>query len=82
MKFLIWFVLILLGIALMRYRYQIYEFTGDWDWAIKYLWGNGTIVAIILIGMLLVGFGTAYPFGVIELGGTHIQIDPSSNTSK
>jgi hypothetical protein len=41
--------------------------TGDWEWAVKYLGGNGTVVAISLIGMLLIAAGTAYPFGVIEL---------------
>lgn len=67
MKFLLWLIIILCGVAIMRYRYQIYEFTGDWWWAEKYLWGNGTVHAISLIGALLVFFGTAYPFGVINL---------------
>ena len=56
--------------AILRYRYQIYEFTGDWDWAVRYLGGNGTIVAISLIGALLIAVGTAYPFGVIDFTPT------------
>ena len=52
--------------AILKYRYQIYDFTGSWGWAEKYLGGNGTIFAISLIGMLLIGVGTAYPFGVID----------------
>lgn len=66
MDFIVGLLVILSGIAILRYRYQIYEFTGEWDWAIKYLGGNGTVVAISLIGMLLIGAGTAYPFGVID----------------
>jgi hypothetical protein len=46
----------------MRYRYVIYEFTGEWGWASQYLGGNGTITAIVLIGMILIGVGVAYPF--------------------
>jgi hypothetical protein len=46
--------------AILKYRYQIYEFTGEWGWAEKYV-GN-TTVAISLIGMLLIAVGTAYPF--------------------
>jgi hypothetical protein len=70
MRFLLWLLIILAGIAILRYRYQIYEFTGDWDWAVRYLGGNGTIVAISLIGALLIAVGTAYPFGVIDFTPT------------
>ncbi len=42
------------GIAILRYRYQIYGFTGEWSLATKYLGGNGTIVALTLIGMFLI----------------------------
>lgn len=66
MKFLLGLILILTGVAIMRYRYQIYNFTGDWDWAMKYLGGNGTVLAIVMIGMFLVGVGAAYPFGAFD----------------
>ena len=61
MKLFIGIMLIALGILVLRYRYQIHEFTGEWGWASEYLGGNGTVVAISLIGMLLIGGGTAYP---------------------
>lgn len=32
----------------------------------KYLGGNGTVLAIVMIGMLLVGVGSAYPFGAFD----------------
>ncbi len=66
MKFLLWLIIIACGVLVLKYRYQIYEMTGDWGWAEKYLGGTGTITAIALIGMLLIAAGTAYPFGVIE----------------
>ncbi len=72
MKFLVGFLFIGLGIVIIKYRYQIYSFTGDWDWAVKYLGGNGTILAIIFAGMFLIGVGSAYPFGVIDLGGKNV----------
>lgn len=68
MNLIIWILIILSGIAILKYRFQIYDFTGDWDWAVKYLGGNWTVVAISLIGSLLIAFGTAYPFGVVDIG--------------
>jgi hypothetical protein len=77
MNILLGLIIISTGIAVLRFRYQIYQFTGDWDWAIKYLGGNGTVVAIILIGMLLIGAGTAYPFWVFEGMNSPIVITPN-----
>ncbi len=73
MLFLSAFFFILLGIAIIYYRYKIYEFTGDWSWAVQYLWGNGTILAIVLIGMFSIGCGAAYPFGVFDRVNEPIQ---------
>ncbi len=67
MNFIIWILIIFAGIAILKYRHQIYEFTGEWDWAVKYLGSNGTVVAIALIGMIMIAVGTAYPFWVIDL---------------
>jgi hypothetical protein len=60
-----WLLIILAGMAILKYRYQIYDFTGEWGWAEKYV-GN-TTVAISLIGMLLIAVGTAYPFWVVDI---------------
>jgi hypothetical protein len=68
MNFLIGLLFIALGIVIIRFRYQIYNFTGDWDWAVKYLGGNGTVVAMVFIGMFLIWVWAAYPFWVIDLG--------------
>lgn len=79
MNLITWIILIALGILILRYRYHIHSFTGEWSWATEYLGGNGTVVAISLIGALLIALGTAYPFGVLDgifgTGGkTSIQI--------
>ncbi len=37
MNFIIGIILIAVGALIIRYRYQIRDFTGDWDWAIRYL---------------------------------------------
>lgn len=76
MNLLLGIIIFALGVVLIRFRYQLYSFTGDWDWAIKYLGGNGTVVAIILIGMFLMGVGVAYPFWVFEWAG-QINIAPT-----
>jgi hypothetical protein len=66
MNFVIWLLLIAAWYLVMRYRYNIYDLTWEWGWASKYLWGNGTITAIALAGMLLIGAGVAFPFGVFD----------------
>jgi hypothetical protein len=80
MKLLIWLMLIAIGATIIRYRFQVYEFTGEWDWANTYL--SSTMVAIILIGMVLIGAGAAYPFGAFDglSGGTQrIQSSPTAS---
>lgn len=64
MKIITWLILIAIGWAIIRYRFNIYDFTGEWEWANKYL--NNTMIAIVLIGMILVGMGAAYPFGAFD----------------
>lgn len=66
MKLLLGLIIILTGVAILKYRHQIHEFTGEWGWANTYLWGNWTVVAIALIGMILIWIWTAYPFWVID----------------
>jgi hypothetical protein len=74
MRVLYGLLIIALGIAILKYRYQIHNFTGDWGWAEQYLGGNGTISAISLIGAFLIAVGTAYPFGVISITPGSTQI--------
>lgn len=85
MKILIGLILIAIGVLIIQYRYQIHNFTGDWDWTIKYFGGNGTIVAIVLIGMLLIGAGASYPFWAFDNFGKSAIIEttktPTSSNS-
>lgn len=64
MRILTSLILMAAGSAIIYYRFAIYDFTGEWEWANKYL--NNTAVAITLIGMFLIGAGAAYPFGVFD----------------
>lgn len=64
MKIIVWLLFIAAGAAIIHFRFTIYEFTGEWDWANKYL--NNTMVAIIMIWMVLIGIGSAYPFGAFD----------------
>lgn len=66
MKFLVWLLLIIIGFQVMRYRYMIYNFTGSWPWADRFLGSNGTVVAIILFGGILIFIGVAYPLGAFS----------------
>ncbi len=66
MQYILWILFFGLGFATIFYRYGLYKITGDWEWAMKFLGANGTIVAIILIGAILMFIGVAYPFGVFE----------------
>jgi len=66
MKIFIGFILIVVWALLIRFRFQIRDFTGDWDWAIRYLGARGTTTAIVLIGMLIIAMGAAYPFGAFD----------------
>lgn len=75
MDFIVWFMIIGAWVAVMKYRYHIYNLTGEWGWAAQYLWGNGTITAIVLMGMILIGVGVAYPFGVFDEMGTPQKIE-------
>lgn len=69
MKFLTGLIFIAMGTAIIYYRFKIYDITGEWEWANTYL-GN-TMNVIVLIGMILIGAGAAYPFGALDgFGGT------------
>ncbi|MBS9784462.1 hypothetical protein KGV55_03875 [Candidatus Gracilibacteria bacterium] len=80
MKFVMGLILIILGGVIIRYRYHIYHFTGDWGWAQRYLGGNGTVTAISMIGAGLIFIGFAYPFGAFDFGNKSMV--PEITTSK
>ncbi len=73
-------MLIAIGTSIIYYRFKIYDVTGEWDWANKYV-GN-TMVAIVLFGMLLIGAGAAYPFGALDGFGSNKNILEKTNSLK
>lgn len=79
MKFLIGIILIIIGILLLKYRYQVYHFTGDWEWAVRFFGGNGTVVAICLIGAGFIFVGAGFPLGAFD--EEKIPKNPVSNST-
>lgn len=55
-----------LGVAILKYRKNVFDWTGRWYWAEKYLGNGGTVVVIILIGLGLIFFGVGYPLGAFD----------------
>lgn len=87
MNFLIGIILIIVGILLIKYRYPIYHFTGDWSFAQQYLGANGTVVAISLIGAGLIFVGVAFPLGAfnkeeISTGTGSVQVQNANYFSQ
>ena len=79
MQFLTGLIFIALGVAIIYYRFRIYDITGEWSWANTYL-GN-TMNVIILTGMVLIGAGAAYPFDAFDgFGGTNNILESTSSS--
>jgi hypothetical protein len=55
-----------LGVGILKYRKNIFEWTGRWYWAEKYLGNGGTFIVIILIGLGMIFFGVGYPLGAFD----------------
>lgn len=82
MDWLVGLIIVVAGIAMLRYRYPLYHFTGEWGWAQKYLGSNGTVVAIALIGAFLIFVGVAFPLGAFKNTRSNIQTTQTQNTSE
>ncbi|MDD2917179.1 MAG: hypothetical protein PHH70_05020 [Candidatus Gracilibacteria bacterium] len=70
----IFYSLIALGVGfgILKYRKIVYDWTGRFYWAEKYLGSGGTVFIISLVGLGLIFWGVTYPFGVFDA--------PRSNT--
>ena len=82
MDWLVGLIIVVAGIAMLRYRYPLYHFTGEWGWAQKYLGSNGTVVAIALIGAFLIFVGVAFPLGAFKNTRSNIQTTQTQNSSE
>lgn len=65
-KILYFFLFTSLGVAILKYRKNVFEWTGRWYWAEKYLGHGGTIIVIILTGLGMIFFGVGYPLGAFD----------------
>lgn len=68
MKFFYGLVFFAIGVALIKYRKNVYEWTGRFAWAERYLGNGGTVLVIVLAGCLLIFLSIAYPTGAIDPG--------------
>lgn len=65
MTFLIGLMVIGLGVVILKYTRQTYEFVGSFSWAEKFFGIGGTITALKLIGLVFIIVGTLYGLGWI-----------------
>ena len=55
-----------LGILIMVYRYHLKQFTGDIDFAERYLGSGGTYNLFIIIGLAVSILSVMYAFGTLQ----------------
>ncbi len=65
MNFLIGLLIIGLGVVILKYTRQTYEFVGSFTWAEKFFGIGGTITALKLIGIVFIVTGALYALGWI-----------------
>ena len=56
------------GIAILKYRKVIHDWTGGWGWAEHYLGRGGTMSALCLLACFMIGLGVVKFFGKIDFG--------------
>jgi len=65
MNFLIGLLVIGLGVLILKYTRQTYEFVGSFAWAEKFFGIGGTISALKLFGIVFIVVGALYALGWI-----------------
>ncbi|MFO0763973.1 MAG: hypothetical protein U0518_03920 [Candidatus Gracilibacteria bacterium] len=68
------------GVALMKYRKQVYDFTGPFGWAERYMGSGGTATAIVLFGFASIVLSILYLFGYFQVGMPTDMQNPSTPT--
>ena len=66
MRYLVGLIGFPLGLVVVIYRERIKRFTGNFDWAEKYLGAGGTYSAIMLLGLLLSIGCLMYALGTLQ----------------
>jgi hypothetical protein len=61
-----------IGVLIIFYRFQLKQFTGDMDFAEKYLGAGGTYTFFIILGALVFILSLMYALGTLQdfIGGT------------
>jgi hypothetical protein len=68
MKFFYGILFFVVGAAIIKYRKTVYEWTGRFVWAERYLGNGGTVFVIVLVGCVLIFLSVAYPMGAVKPG--------------
>ncbi|MDD2745707.1 MAG: hypothetical protein PHU93_04175 [Candidatus Gracilibacteria bacterium] len=63
------------GIAILKYRKTVHDWTGGWGWAEHYLGRGGTMLVLCLIACLMIGLGVVKFFGKLDLGAGQIDVN-------
>lgn len=66
MKILYWIILFGLWVVILKYRKTVYDWTGRFDWAERYIGSWGTVLVIIMIWLLMIFLSVAYPAWVFD----------------
>lgn len=69
------------GLVIIKYRKIVYEWTGRFVWAEKYLGSGGTVVVITLIGLLLMFLWVTFPFWMYETLTKPTNIEQTNNSN-
>jgi hypothetical protein len=65
MNFMIGLLVIGLGVVIIKYTRQTYEFVGSFAWAEKFFGIGGTISALKIFGLVFIAVGALYALGWI-----------------
>ena len=71
---------IAMGLGILKYRKIVYNWTGRFYWAEKYLGSGGTVFVISLLGLGLVFCSVVYPFGFFDSKVPPTEKENSQNT--
>ncbi len=75
LKIFYWILLFSMWAVLIKFRKTIYEWTGKFAWAERYIWSGWTVLVIILTWMFLMFLSVAYPAWVFEMPKSDKTLD-------
>ncbi|EKE28915.1 MAG: hypothetical protein ACD_2C00265G0005 [uncultured bacterium (gcode 4)] len=75
LKIFYWMLLFSSWVVLIKYRKIIYEWTGKFGWAERYIGSWWTVLVIILTWMFLMFLSIAYPAWVFEMPNSQKTMD-------